>query len=443
MDSFKSIVVVAILLGVLYGIYQVINDDESPVSPRSTNLMAEFDKEDSNADGKNDGDKDDSQSSDSSEKNDKPRGRNKSASPFSKPVSPPPSPINRTEFVFPKKKNSSSAKSFENDLATKNRQDQKPSPVFSTDRNSNNFGHLASNIETGTQPSTKSAPAFKEVGQGHTSANTALVSKSNDLGATQTSAESSINDPRNRFVKGSFTDFEKQVLGDMQKAEELIRENEFVSALKLLTKFYDDPRLTREENQNLASWLDPLAGKVIYSVEPHLVEPYYVRPNDTLQLLSVKFAVPAELIFNINRASIQDPQNLVPGTELKMVKGPFNAEISLTKRKMTLFVKDMYAGTFKIRIGSEPVPKTGKYRVLSKSRLGKDYTNQNHQTIEAGSPNNPYGNHYLNIGGEMAIHGSAQVSDSNDRRGCISLNAIDAKDVHNILTTESTIIIVE
>ena len=30
MDSLKSIVVVAILLGVLYGIYQVINDENSP-----------------------------------------------------------------------------------------------------------------------------------------------------------------------------------------------------------------------------------------------------------------------------------------------------------------------------------------------------------------------------------------------------------------------------
>ncbi|MEC9092775.1 MAG: L,D-transpeptidase family protein, partial [Planctomycetota bacterium] len=259
----------------------------------------------------------------------------------------------------------------------------------------------------------------------------------------QTVAESNSNDPRSRFVVGSFAKFEKQVLSDMELAEKLIKKDDFVSALKTLSKFFDDPRLTPEETQNLVSWLDPLAGKVIYSVEHHLLAPYYVRQNDTLNLLSVKFGVPAELIFNINRVAIPDPQNLVPGTELKMVKGPFNAEISISKKKMTLFVNRLYAGTFSIRIGDEPVAKPGKYRVLSKSRLGQDYSDRNYQRIAAQAPNNPYGSYYLSLGGGMAIHGSAQVSDSSDRRGCISLNAVDSEDVHNILTTESTVTIIE
>ncbi|MEC9094575.1 MAG: hypothetical protein VX438_17835, partial [Planctomycetota bacterium] len=49
MDSLKSIVVVAILLGVLYGIYQVINEDDSPVSPQAANLLLEFDDNDANS----------------------------------------------------------------------------------------------------------------------------------------------------------------------------------------------------------------------------------------------------------------------------------------------------------------------------------------------------------------------------------------------------------
>ena len=464
MDSVKSIVVVAILLGVLYGIYQVINDDDSPVSPQSTNLLAEFDKETDDTKSK--------ESSDSAEDKESKKESAPRKSPRKKSVKPPPSTFSpkSSRFVFPDRKKSETPKSDPKGTGKKgtdasdskwtgtNSGDTKgtgksgfvpktapPSsnPTFS------DGGFALNNNAKATKPDTGNA--FKESASGRnidSKIDTGVFnpdssSPLNTGAATQTGAESKINDPRSRFVTGSFVEFEKQVLGDMETAESLIRKEDFVGALKLLTKFYDDPRLTREENQNLASWLDPLAGKVIYSVEPHLVEPYYVRPNDTLKLLSVKFGVPPELIFNINRVAIPDPQKLEKGTELKMIKGPFNAEISLSKKKMTLFVNGLYAGNFKLRIGNEPVPKTGKYRVLSKSRLGQDYTDQNYQRISAASPSNPYGLHYLNLGGGMAIHGSAQVSDSNDRRGCISLNAIDAEDVHNILTTESTVIIVD
>ena len=48
MDSLKSIVVVAILLGVLYGIYQVINDENSPISTaaKSPNILDGLDASD-------------------------------------------------------------------------------------------------------------------------------------------------------------------------------------------------------------------------------------------------------------------------------------------------------------------------------------------------------------------------------------------------------------
>ncbi len=430
MDSLKSIVVVAILLGVLYGIYQVINDDDSPVSPNSTNLMAEFDKEDPSAE-KQDSDSESDEKSDS-QKDETPLP---SGDQFLTTVKPPPSTFDKesSRFVYPEKKDSRT------DTIGADVKNNSPKSFVPDSKSTDQFDSLSkTGLANNNSDSAKMVPVNNGIYQPDAQPN-----KTFEAGALPTTAESNINDPRNRFVSGSFAEFEKQVLGDMAQAETLIKNKDFVGALKTLTKYFDDPRLTREENQNLVSWLDPLAGKVIYSVEHHLVDPYYVRQNDTLKLLSVKFGVPAELIFNINRVAIPDRQNLVAGTEIKMVKGPFNAEISLSKKRMTLFVKEMYAGTFSIRIGNEPVPKTGKYRVLSKSRLGQDYSDQNYQRIEAQSPNNPYGKYYLNIGGGMSIHGSAHVSDSNDRRGCISLNAIDAEDVHNILTTESTVTIVE
>lgn len=433
MDSVKSIVVVAILLGVLYGIYQVINDDDSPVSPNSTNLLADFDSESKEK-------KSDEVKTDGTEQQDidSSMSMESDASPMSVNLDPPPSTFDpgSSSFVYPKKNEDSPSKTVDflsNGSNLSSERGSAGSPTESNRANpasdwaskspaANGFEQHLNSEQNIYQPSDRVEDSTRE---------------------TQTSGVAEFKDPRKRFVSGSFTDFEKQVRGDMDLAEDMIRKSDFVGALKLLTKFYDDPRLTTEENQNLVSWLDPLAGKVVYSVEHHLLEPYYVRQNDTLNLLSIKFGVPPELIFNINRVAIPDQTKLVPGTELKMLRGPFNAEISLTKSKMTFFVKGMYAGTFKIRIGNEPRPKTGEYRVLTKSRLGQDYNDKNDQTIEALDPRNPYGKYYLNLGGRMALHGSAQVSDSQDTRGCISLNAVDAEDVHNILTTESVITIVD
>ena len=452
MDSLKSIVVVAILLGVLYGIYQVINDEDSPVSPPASelavgNLLDGFDREGS----------DDRPEATFSKKEQKVDGgldqrppesgqpqaataTTPGGSAFNPLVSapgtsagagqttpqlqpPPTTPETATgRFVFPEKKGPplSEDRGFapgvppslppgEADLATRgdngvdNRGIYQPTPASPGE------------LQNGLAPS----------------------------GNVQINAEAGIRDPRNRFIRVKDSEFGKIVLEDMDRAEQMIKSGDFLGALKTISKYYDDPRLTREENQNLVSWLDPLAGKVIYSVEHHLQDKYYVRQNNSLKMLSVQYKVPAELILNINRQAIVDPKSLVPGTELKMVKGPFHAEVSLSKRRLTLFVQDLYAGSFSIRIGNEPLPKPGEYRVLSKSRVGQDYVDQNNQRIEALAPSNPYGKYHLDLGKGMSIHGASSVSDANDQRGCISLNAIDSEDVHNILTTESSVIIVE
>lgn len=427
MDSVKSIVVVAILLGVLYGISQVIYDDDSPVSPESTNLLAEFDAEDS-ASGS--GTKDDSSAGSGTKSINEPVDENKLLT----SVTPPPSTFDPSEsgVVFPERKEPQPSS------------EPKPRP-----ENVDSFGSSSKFSSTGEPPFREVKTPRPDNGPPNSSSPSDEIKifsgtdkKNADPPGDSRRQPTTTKDPRQRFVPGSFSEFEQRVRSDMKKADELIQNKDFAGALKLLTRFYDDPRLSPEENQNLVSWLDPLAGKVIYSVEHHLQDAYFVRPNDSLNVLSVKLKVPPELILNINRVAIPDPTKLVPGTELKMVQGPFDAEISISKKKMTLFVNDLYAGTFRIRVGNDPAPKPGTYRVLSKSRVGQDYTDSNNRRIKALAADNPYGRYYLNLGGGMGIHGTAQNAFSNDRRGCISLNAVDAEDVHNILTTHSTVVIV-
>lgn len=434
MDSVKSIVVVAILLGVLYGIYQVVNDEDSPIAP-TPNLLADFDSDSKEADSKEaDSATGDSHSSGSStsESDDLSSEFPNGASESRNKVPNTPQGYLTTQTDFNPEPKSSFEKSGESSP-----------PKFVYPQRDNRSDLVESGNPTGTFSASGSGENESGKGSRAVLQDATTVNNRSRSDNVQTNAIFDAPNLRDRFIKGSYADFTKQVASDMRHAETLIRQDDFIGALRLLSRFYDDPRLTREENTNLLSWLDPLAGKVVYSMEHHITQPYYVRRDDTLNLISAKFGVPPELILNINRARIPNPNQLVAGTELKLFNGPFHVEISVSKKRLTLFLRDIYAGTFPVRIGAEPVPKIGKYRVLSKSRLGQDYTDRNSQTIPAGDPNNPYGSFYLNIGGDLAIHGSAKQSDSNDRRGCISLNAVDAQDIHNILTTESTVLIVE
>lgn len=497
MDSLKSIVVVAILLGVLYGIYQVINDENSPISTASTspNILDGLDTASEN--GANPASPDESGelgAKNSSDADSSMIANQKTPPSISKPRSFAPgqfsSPTmgNTNEesqnpgssgFMYPEKKEQKPNSS--NGRLLVNSEDGQPASSFAPDSKSFDSGTLDTGSPDPTFDSPKmtakfastpiqdssveqaSAPMSSAPSSGSTfgSENVSTPDQGNKFGGSDqrsgsprfaTNDKLTANAPasngtpfiREIFPKDSYSDFSVKLVSDVTEARDIIEnQDDFEGALRLLTKYYDHSLLIPEEHTNLLSYLDPLAGKVIYSTEHHLVEKHFVRQNETLKSLSEKYKIPSELILNINRLSIANPNSLTPGTELKLVEGPFHVEISLSKKRLALFVQGLYAGNFPVRIGIEQPPKPGIYRVKTKSRLGKAYRDRNNQLIDARDPNNPYGDYHLDLGQNIAIHGSAQVSDSNDLRGSISLNSIDAEDVHNILTTDSIVKIVE
>ena len=150
---------------------------------------------------------------------------------------------------------------------------------------------------------------------------------------------------------------------------QLVNEGEFRAALRRLSLFYGNANLMSEpEQKKLFDWLDSLAAKVIYSTEHHLRPvPYIIQPNDTLDLLASRWQVPADLIYFVNRAKIPDRNALQPGNELKMISGAFDAEIDTAEGTMTLFWKQLYAGRFKIQVNPQAKPILGEFQIVTKS----------------------------------------------------------------------------
>ena len=123
----------------------------------------------------------------------------------------------------------------------------------------------------------------------------------------------------------------------------------YAEALAVLSAWYDDPTLGLEESQRLEELLGQLAGTVIYSQEDLLLPPHIVAPGDTLPSIAMTVGVPWQLLGKIN--GVDDPGSLLPGEALKMIRGPFDAVVSLSRRRLSLQLGGNYAGSFPVVIG--------------------------------------------------------------------------------------------
>ena len=231
----------------------------------------------------------------------------------------------------------------------------------------------------------------------------------------------------------------KKFPADWAKSCGLLAERKYTEALRILSPHFGSLDLTPAESERLIAVLDPLAGRVIYSREHSMAPPHKIRRGETLYTIADQYQVPWQLLRNIN--GVTSPEVLVPGTELKIVRGPFSAQVDVKRSELTLFTDGMYAGRFPISVGSDFAARAGDYQVQGKS-TERAYYGPNNRVLPAGHPENPYGNAWLDLGGDLAIHGSPQTATrGTPAAGAISLSPRDATDVYGILSKGSTVTI--
>jgi LysM repeat protein len=222
-------------------------------------------------------------------------------------------------------------------------------------------------------------------------------------------------------------------------AQDQIAQGELSDALFTLSLWYDSPDVPDDMRLQLTELLDQLAGHVIYSTEHLLEPPHEVRAGESLETIATQYQVPWQLLANIN--GIADPSQLAEGTQLKVVRGPFAATISLERQELMLSVGRRYAGRFTIGLGNDPAPLTGDYSVREKEEERTFYDREG-RAIEPGAPGNPYGPYWIGLGGRLAIHGApADGSGSADSTGSIVVSPADAADLFAILSKDSPVAI--
>lgn len=225
-----------------------------------------------------------------------------------------------------------------------------------------------------------------------------------------------------------------------EQALELASSDKLRDALQMLSSYYHSPELNSTQHADLVDLLDALSREVIYSPR-HLAEsPYTVSANDTVEGLAAKYQISPELFVAINR--LGDAKTLVNGSQVKVLPGPFRAEVSLERQELTLFMGELYAGRFPVSFGQDPSPVEGTFEIVDRRR-NRTYYGTGGKVIAAGDSRNPYGGFWLNLGQDLCIHGTPEMeSDELQDAGCISLAPLDAADVYNILAQSSQVTIV-
>lgn len=140
-------------------------------------------------------------------------------------------------------------------------------------------------------------------------------------------------------------------------AHEKLSAGRYAEALTALSVWYDDPSLGLEESHRLEDLLGQLAGTVIYSQQDLLLPPHVVAPTETLPAIAAQLGVSWQLLAKIN--GVSDPMQLVPGEHLKVIRGPFDAVVSVARRRISLQVGGAYAGSFPVTVGREFLPRVG------------------------------------------------------------------------------------
>jgi LysM repeat protein len=158
----------------------------------------------------------------------------------------------------------------------------------------------------------------------------------------------------------------KSFTEDWPTIQAALDRGELTEAHKMLSRWYNDPSLTPTDAERVEALLSQLAGTVVYSTEHRLAPAYVVKQGETLETIAKEHNVPWQLLGKIN--NIIAPDQIKPGQELKVVRGPFSAEVDIARNQLVLKLDDRYAGKFPVTVsGAQSV--TGDQWVVEQKHV--------------------------------------------------------------------------
>ncbi len=222
---------------------------------------------------------------------------------------------------------------------------------------------------------------------------------------------------------------------DFVAIDQLIADGEDVEAnFQLSNLYWKRPEIRKQLDERLRT----VSYRIYFAPQPHYMEGHVVEANDVLQNIAKDYGVSWEYLAKLNRT---DPKKIRPGQKLKVIRGPFAAVVDLSDREMTVHSHGHYVARFVVGIGQDNSSPIGTFKVQEKLRDPTYYGADG--VIEHDDPQNPLGEHWLDLGDSYGIHGTNDEATvgKTESRGCIRMKNRDIADVYDLLTTGSEVLI--
>jgi len=175
-----------------------------------------------------------------------------------------------------------------------------------------------------------------------------------------------------------------------------------------LSELFFTPDLSQDEKKYVGQPLNQVAGGLFFSPKYHVIEPpYTVREGETMESIAQGLQVTPELLWKINGFAMNTA--VQPEMQIKVIRGPLEARVYPNTCELVITDKGAYVCRFKIGVGLNYAGQKGIFTVQTKQSYPTYDLGFGLDRIEAGDPNNPLGNRWIQLSqmaNNIGIHGT-------------------------------------
>lgn len=241
----------------------------------------------------------------------------------------------------------------------------------------------------------------------------------------------------------------------ISEGRHLLAANRPVEARTLLSNSLINATLSPGDADEARYMLEAINERLVFSQEivsadPYSI-PYTVQPGDSLARIVKNLGLQVDWRFIQRINGLRRPDLIQVGQSLKIITGPFHAEISRDSHRLDLYLGEgknrVYIRDYLVGLGEHDCTPGGLFRVRRHSKLiNPPWTDPRSRVhFTASDPMNPIGEYWLGLEGiedhnqqesGFGLHGTIDPGSigRNESMGCVRMNNGEIDVIYEVLT---------
>ena len=247
-------------------------------------------------------------------------------------------------------------------------------------------------------------------------------------------------------------------------ARQHLAEGDLLTARTILSQAVQSNTLSAAADEEARYMATAINDRLVFSSEiipgdPYSLQ-YVVRSGDSLSKIVKNLGLQVDWRFIQRINALPRPDTIRVGQTLKVVTGPFHADINRDRHRLSLYLGEgpnrVFVRDFLVGLGEYDSTPSGLFRVREHSKLvNPPWTNpRTREQYTANDPNNPIGEFWLGLEGidehnrqeaGFGLHGTIDPDSigRNESMGCVRLDDGDIDLIYEVLAEGVSIVDVE